>query len=107
MVKLILVLNGAAKSEAICSLLPEYVKMKYRFVRLTMPDLVPSIKAFDNKTLTTTKESKTLSIPTHNINQIIGKEFLRLLKIQQTEDVVYRQMLYKKFLEYAYFKILF
>uniref|UniRef100_A0A914YAV8 Condensin complex subunit 1 C-terminal domain-containing protein n=1 Tax=Panagrolaimus superbus TaxID=310955 RepID=A0A914YAV8_9BILA len=98
LVKLILILNGAAKSDSICSLLPDYVKMNYRFVRLTMPDLVPCIKAFDHK-LSSSNEMKPLIIPSHSVNKIIGKEFSRLLNIQQTEDIIYRQKLYQKFLE--------
>uniref|UniRef100_A0A0R3RTZ7 Integrator complex subunit 4 n=1 Tax=Elaeophora elaphi TaxID=1147741 RepID=A0A0R3RTZ7_9BILA len=46
--KLILILNAASTHDPICSLLPAFVVRHYKFLRCSMPLLVPTIEAFSD-----------------------------------------------------------
>ncbi|VBB26988.1 unnamed protein product [Acanthocheilonema viteae] len=46
--KLILILNGASVHDPICSLLPAFAVRHYKFLRCSMPLLVPLIEAFSD-----------------------------------------------------------
>lgn len=44
MAKLMLILNAASVHDPLCSLLPEFVVRHYRYLRSSMPDLIPFVK---------------------------------------------------------------
>ncbi|VDM46064.1 unnamed protein product [Toxocara canis] len=48
MAKLMLVLNAASVHDPLCSLLPEFVIRHYRYLRSSMPDLIPFVKTLSD-----------------------------------------------------------
>ncbi|EJD76202.1 integrator complex subunit 4 [Loa loa] len=52
--KLILILNAASAHDPICSLLPAFAVRHYKFLRCSMPLLVPTIEAFSDDSTSST-----------------------------------------------------
>uniref|UniRef100_A0AAF5RWR3 Integrator complex subunit 4 n=1 Tax=Wuchereria bancrofti TaxID=6293 RepID=A0AAF5RWR3_WUCBA len=95
--KLILILNAASVHDPICSLLPAFAVRHYKFLRCSMPLLVPAIDAFsDNNTSSTNNISinKKLAEAGERTRAILERTYEMMQEASQSRS--YQQRMIEK-----------